>query len=112
MNHTSTHHIGETITSIMTRDPQTDGQKCETFQPNTKIPNRTFKLKGSNVKESTCQKKCAEDNDCVAMSGKWSGGHIWCIGCKVPLNSSHKGAKAYRKTKRGKASTAVCKCLC
>jgi len=91
---------GETITSIMTRDPQTDGQKCETFQPNTKIPNRTFKLKGSNAKESICKKKCAEDKDCVAMSGKLSGGHIWCIGCKVPLNSPHEGAIAYRKTER------------
>ena len=73
----------------MERDPQKDNIKCS-LQP----INRQFKLTGANAKETTCREKCAEEYDCVAMSGIWGS---WCIGCKEMLSAPHVGAKAFTK---------------
>ena len=79
----------------MHRDPQNDGKKCGTVGSDF----RTFKLTKEDAQESKCKKKCAEQKDCVAMSGKW---HDFCIGCKVELNNSQFGTKAFRKLEKGK----------
>ena len=50
---------------------------------------RTFELSDENFSEAECQEKCAEDQNCVAISSgaKPSGGK-WCHGCKVSLASA------------------------
>ena len=86
----------------MTRDRPNYEKKCGE-DPDS--PNRSFKLSGASATEANCKKKCEEDMECIAMSGIWGIGiseHWFCIGCKVPLYTFHRYAKAFKRDVKGK----------
>ena len=79
--------------AILIPDPKKDKKKCGS--------KRTFELSDENFSETECQEKCAEDQNCVAISSgaKPSGGK-WCHGCKVGLDTYHSlPTLAFRKGK-------------
>ena len=82
----------------MTQDLKNDDKKCD---GSFGSPRRAFKLSGANAEEKKCIEKCANDTDCVAMSGIWKE---WCIGCKLALNTPHQGAKAFKKDEKGNSN--------
>jgi hypothetical protein len=71
-------------------DPASNGKKCG--DPGN--ANRLFDLRGGEATESACKEDCDGNTDCVAMSGMFSQ---WCIGCSVPLTTSHAGAMGFVK---------------
>lgn len=84
----------------MTRDPSKDDKKCGEA-------NRIFDFEGKNAQKTDCLNECEKDKNCVAMSGQWvspeewimGNTNQWCIGCKVPLTTSHNWAEAFKKDK-------------
>ena len=76
------------------RDSKYDDKKCG----DEGSSNRLFELRDENAEWKKCQIKCAEDPDCMAVSGILED---WCIGCKVQLDTPAQGAKAYSRGEKG-----------
>ena len=95
--------INQRITdAIMIPDPNNDKKKCDSnWHTGSTTSKRTFELSDKDYSETECLEKCAEDQNCVAMSSgtKPSGGK-WCHGCKVSLDTYHPlPTTAFRKGK-------------
>ena len=75
----------------MERDSKNDDKKCN-------AASTLFKLENENAVPKTCLIKCAEDSNCLTISGI---SEEWCIGCSTELDVTASGAKAYRKKESG-----------
>ena len=75
----------------MDRDKGNDDKKCN-------AASTLFKLENENAVPKKCLIKCAEDSNCLAISGI---SNEWCFGCSTELDVTLLGAKAYRKKESG-----------
>lgn len=74
-------------------DPVKNGKKCG----GEGSSNRLFKLRNQASSVEACGQECAKKAACIAYSGVMG---VWCIGCKVPLDTHdgwHGKAVAYKK---------------
>ena len=74
----------------MVRDYQNDNKKCG----DPWSSNRLFDLENEHATEEKCKEKCANDPNCVAVSGRMNS---WCTGCKVGLTKSHPDLISFKK---------------
>ena len=88
--------------AILIPDPKNDDKKCgSNWVATGQTSKRTFELSDENFSDTECLEKCAQDQNCIAISSgtKPSGGK-WCHGCKMSLDTYHPlPTTAFRKGK-------------